>query len=103
MILKEDNINSLPTKHERDLAKALLKDLEELNKELPKQLSIEWQDYHNEYSAERTDPCPDYYGMYKIIYDGGEMVGMEMDIDELDTTMCALSEFKGIMNGGEAN
>ena len=57
---------------------ALLLDLAEINNSLEKKgydkIYIEYQDYHNEYSPERTDPCPDYYGTYKIYSEGNQMM-----------------------------
>ena len=94
MIINEENISSLPEK-EQSLVKALLQDLEEINHNLPlksKDLYIDWIDKHTEYSPERVDPCPDYYGMYRIIR-GSEVLGVEMDLDTLDTALCLLHNF----------
>ena len=81
---------------------SLLIDLAELNRLIEKaniinkELYIDYQDYHNtEYSPERTDPCPDYFGMYKLVFEKNpyESVGTEMTIGELDSAMCILINF----------
>ena len=96
MIVTEKNIESLPISyHEKGLLKALLQDLEEINHNLPlrsKELYIDWIDEHTEYSPERTDPCPDFYGMYRIIRNS-DILGIEMDLDTLDTALCLLHNF----------
>ena len=91
-----ENIPNLPiSDHDKDLLEVLLEDLEEINHNLPlksKNLFIDWIDVHTEYSPERTDPCPDYYGMYRI-FRGKEFLGVEMTLQELDTSMCLLYNF----------
>ena len=50
---------------------------------------------HTEYSPERTDPCPDYYGMFRLLFENNPVnVGGEMDIDQLDMTLFILNEFE---------
>ena len=91
-----DNIENLDIKQrEKNLLKALLKDLENLNQKSRESLYIDIQDYHNEYSPERVDPCPDYYGYYTIRTekDSFETIGVEMTIDDLDIVMCALCNY----------
>lgn len=93
MRIIDDNINYIPEK-ERSLIKALLIDLSEINSFSNKQLYIDWQDYHNEYSPERVDPCPDYYGYYTLRdKNNNNMIGIEMDIDTLDTVLCTLFNY----------
>ena len=83
------------------MLKSILTDLNELNELLInqnqsyKQLYLDWQDYHNEYSPERTDPCPDYYGLFTLRFENKpyETVGGIMDLNELDTVLCALVNF----------
>lgn len=76
-------------------------DLMELNNELEnsnlyhKRIYLDIQDYHNEYSSERTDPCPDYYGMFSLRFENdncmiGDFIGK---LDELDTILFTLIEF----------
>lgn len=89
-----NNYKNVPEK-ERNLIFALLFDIEDINKLSKKQIYIDWQDFHNEYSPERTDPCPDYYGYYTIRdeYLPSEIIGVEMTIDDLDLALCTLYNF----------
>ena len=83
---------------DKRLLNALLLDVEELNNELDnrnqywKKVYIEYQDWHNEYSPERVDPCPDYYGYYFLRFEDNESesCSTEMNIHELDIVLCAL-------------
>ena len=76
-------------------------DLMELNNTLEdknleyKKLYIDIQDYHDEYSPERTDPCPDYYGMLSLRFENDDSkVGDFIErLDELDTILFTLIEF----------
>ena len=80
---------------------SLCKDLIELNNELEnqnlnhKKLYIDIQDYHNEYSPERTDPCPDYYGMFSLRFEKNEMkIGEYIkNLEDLDSILFTLIEF----------
>ena len=97
MKVTEFTLCKLPRKEQRLLA-ALLNDLEEINlSEVGlfnnKLLHIDWQDYHNEYSPERVDPCPDYYGYYTLRNPDNEVIGIEMDADTLDTVLCTLYSY----------
>jgi hypothetical protein len=96
MIITEDKINTLPiSDYDKGLLKALLNDLAEINYNLPldsPNLELEWIDTHTEYSPERTDPCPDYYGMYRV-WRGDDYIGVEMDLDTLDSALCLLYSF----------
>ena len=88
----------------RKLLENLLIDLEELNKFLKdkeesyRELYIDYEDKHTEYSPERTDPCPDYYGMFKLRFEKNpnESVGDYMDLRDLDTIICSLYDFVSI-------
>ena len=90
-----DNIDNLPIlEHDKLLLKALLCDLKRINKVSDKKLYLDWQDYHDEYSPERVDPCPDYYGMYRIYSeDTKDYIGIEMTIDVLDIVMYTLYNY----------
>ena len=85
----------------QSLLESLLIDLEELNQLLEdkdesyRKLYIDYQDYHNEYSPERTDPCPDYYGLFSLRFEKNpyETVGDMMTLEELDTILCVLVNF----------
>lgn len=86
-------------KKDRNRVHALYCDLLEINNivedhvDVNKYLSLHYQDWHDEYSPERTDPCPDYYGTYTLLDRLGEKVGINMNVDELDTVLCSLLEF----------
>jgi hypothetical protein len=96
MILTEDKIDTLPiSDYDKGLLKSLLIDLEEINHNLSlhsPNLELEWIDEHTYYSPERTDPCPDYYGMYRV-WRGDDYIGVEMDLDTLDSALCLLYNF----------
>ena len=94
MKITEDNINLIPEK-EQPLVIALLNDLTEINHNHSlhsPNLELEWIDTHTEYSPEWTDPCPDYYGMYRV-WRGNDYIGVEMDLDTLDSALCLLYNF----------
>lgn len=98
MKIDEETITLVPEK-EQGLLKSLLNDLKEINELTGETLYIDWQHYHNEWSPERTDPCPDYYGYYTIRpkKDYSETIGVEMDIYELDRTLYMLYEFVNLI------
>ena len=86
MIITEDKIDMLPIS---DYDKRLLK---EITPSLPSNINIVWIDEHTKYSPERTGPYPDYYGMYRI-WTGDDYIGVEMDLDTLDSALCLLYDF----------
>lgn len=87
MKLNKDNISN-------GLLKSLLDDLEIINSQHNTNIELHQVDKHTEWSPERTDPCPDYYGMYYLyIPETKEIIGDYMYIDDLNEIMCALSEF----------
>ena len=94
MIVTKENIREIPISiREQGLLNSLLIDLEEINHNLPSYMSninINWIDEHTQYSPERVDPCPDYYGYYRL-YQENKTLGIEMDLETLDYTMCVLS------------
>ena len=76
-----------PYPREQKLLEADLADIAEINEKLSavgKELYIYWENQHTEYSCERTDPCPDYYGWYSIRNaEDNELIGLvEMEIRE---------------------
>ena len=76
------------------LLRSLLDDLEIINSQHNTNIELHQVDKHTEWSPERTDPCPDYYGMYYLyIPETKEIIGDYMYIDDLNEIMCALSEF----------
>lgn len=101
MKLTFDNYEQYVPKKDWQLMNSLLIDIEELNQDLIdnnesfRQLYIDIQTDHNEYSAERTDPCPDYYGFYTLRFEKNEYetVGDEMTIEELDNALLILINF----------
>lgn len=97
MKIEPTNIKNIPvSKREQELLLQLLLDLEEVNNKISNRMFIDWQDYHNEWSPERTDPCPDYYGYYTFRLEKdpyGEIIGVEMTLDDLDSSLCLLIEF----------
>ena len=97
MKITNENIGNLPiSDNEKELLRALLVDLKDINRKSKMELYIDWIDKHTEYSSEWTDPCPDYYGMYQIKYDieeSFETIGVEMTLDELDIVLCALYNY----------
>ena len=102
MKVTNENINSIANiRYAQNLLSALLIDLAELNQlledkdEAYRKLYIDYQDYHNEYSPERTDPCPDYFGMYSLRFEKNpyETVGDMMTLNELDNALFILINF----------
>ncbi len=96
-----ENYKDIIPKNNHSLIESLLIDLFELNTELEtiqepyRKLYIDYIIEHTKYSPERTDPCPDYYGMYKLVFEKNpyENVGTEMTIEELDSALCILINF----------
>jgi len=92
-----ENIKTLPVNdREKRLLENLLLDIDDINKtNLKPPIYVDWQDYHDEYSPEWTDPCPDYYGYYTLKSEvlKGEIIGVEMTIDMLDDALCTLSNY----------
>lgn len=83
------------------LLKAILDDVNELNNLLKdkdesyRQIYIDYIDEHTEYSPERTDPCPDYRGMFTLRFEKNpyETIGTEMTLDDLNNALCTLINF----------
>ena len=87
MVLNKDNTSN-------GLLISLLDDLEIINSQHNTNIELHQVDKHTEWSPERTDPCPDYYGMYYLyIPETKETIGDYMYIDDLNETMYILSEF----------
>ena len=84
MRLTEGNFRNIIPVEEQLLFDSLLDDLDDINKYTEDILYVDWQDYHDEYSCERTDPCPDYYGYYTLRFENkpNETVGTVMTIQE---------------------
>lgn len=79
------------------LLDGLLCDLKDLNALCAKNgaLYISYEDTHTEYNAERTDPCPDYYGYFTLRWENEsyEKIGDYMTLENLDGVLCALYDF----------
>lgn len=107
MKLTKENYKNTISDDKQWLLASLLKDLDEINKyHKGDNLYIDWQDWHDEYSCERTDPCPDFYGYYTLRFESQpyEIVGGQMTIDDLDTALCILFSYNYLQNiGGEIN
>lgn len=101
MKLTDENYKEYVPEADQELFKSLLIDLSITNRILVeqgdsyRQLYYEIETNHTPYSPERTDPCPDYYGLYTIrfIMNPYETVGDYMTINELDNAMLILSNF----------
>ena len=81
---------------QHELLDSLVNDIIMLNvmlKPMNVQIYIGYQDQHTDYSPERTDPCPDYYGMFYIGVEDYGTIGSEMTLDELDSSLMLLGEF----------
>ena len=96
MKVTEKTVELLPIRDQK-LVSALLQDVDEINHNascFKFDIYIDWIDEHTEYSPERTDPCPDFYGMYRIRRsDNHDVLGVEMDLDTLDTALCLLHNY----------
>ena len=111
MKLTFDNYKEYVPKTAHELFKALLIDLGEINQMLKdngeeyRTLYIDIQTSHNEYSPERTDPCPDFYGTYSLRFerDERECAASEMELVDLDYVLSIIYsfiEFKDNKNNG---
>ena len=101
MRLTEGNFRNIIPFEEQLLFDSLLDDLDDINKYTEDILYVDWQDYHDEYSCERTDPCPDYYGYYTLRFENkpNETVGTVMAIQELDSALYILYSYNVLRYG----
>lgn len=94
MKLTRQNYKDWVSEENQALLLALISDVEEDNSIhlYPKNLEIHVQDYHNEYSPERVDPCPDFYGTFLLYWEDrvktGNNIAAELDLDELSWALC---------------
>ena len=101
MKLTIDNYKGVVPYKDCPLCEALLIDLAELNQLLEdkdedyRKLYIDFENEHTQYSPERVDPCPDFYGLFSLRFEKNpyETVGDYMTIEELDSIMYALINF----------
>lgn len=81
----------------RGLLTSLLLDIAEFNNQIDenKHIYIDYENEHTEYSPERTDPCPDYYGCFRLRFENNptETIGDYVDLWTLDNVICALINF----------
>lgn len=67
MRITKENVDKIPLEEkDRRLLIPNISDINELSSMTGKDFYLDWQDFHDEYSPERTDPCPDYYGYFSI-------------------------------------
>ena len=96
-----ERISGYDLENGKMILKALLDDIKELNDllidkgESYRQIYIDYINEHTEYSPERVDPCPDYYGMFTLRFEKNpyEIIGDVMLLDELDNAICMLINF----------
>lgn len=63
------------------------------NGAFPDELEIHIIDKHTQYSAERVDPCPDFYGMFLIKWASqDDTINDELTLYDLDNNMCTLCQ-----------
>lgn len=95
MKITNENYKELIPENEQKLICMLLDDLNVINEMGNKELYIDIQKYHNEYSPERVDPCPDYYNFYTLRFanNENETVGDFMRIEDLDNALLILSNY----------
>lgn len=92
MKLTKENIETLPVSDkEKRYLLGDLEDIREINEICKEELFyLYWENQHTEYSAERTDPCPDYYGTYSVrTIEDNELIGLECwSEEELQDRIC---------------
>lgn len=95
MRITRENVDKIPLEEkDRRLLTSNISDINELNEMTGKDFFLDWQDFHDEYSPERTDPCPDYYAYFSIREDSyystiGEMYST---VKELDNAILVLTD-----------
>ena len=91
-----NNYKEIIPEKEQSIIKALLDDINDINKIISLNTSnylwLSFEDEHTQYSPEWTDPCPDFYGMYRV-KQGTETLGVEMTLDDLDMALCLLYNY----------
>lgn len=93
------NIDNIIKTSDINLLNALLTDINEINKISGNNLYIDIQDFHNEYSAERTEPCPDNFGYYSIRSEKipCEKIGDFYNIQDLDNAILIIYDYITIL------
>ena len=79
----------------------LKKDLDIINQTgIFSPITLERQDYHDEYSPERTDPCPDFFGQYSLMCNGDRINYEPLPLDTIDEIICCIFN---LIKYGKAN
>lgn len=101
MKITRRNFRQIVPKEEQERLNSLFNDLDDVNVYNKNKLYFDWQDWHDEYSCERTDPCPDYYGYYRLKFQKNRegCVGDVMTIEELDNALCILFSYNYLLYG----
>ena len=84
MQITKENLNLIPKEERNFVEDTLDYELEEINSFNKGIFTLHWQDYHDEYSPERTDPCPDFYGMYYIRKNNNRVMYVPVTLQEVD-------------------
>ena len=82
----------VPKQHQL-LVEQLIIDVNNFNNRrvFPNELEIYIITHHTEYSPERVDPCPDYYGTYLLKWKNcKEYINDNLTLYELDNHLCTL-------------
>ena len=95
MKITKENIQEFPEIENKSLLKSLLSEIDAINYFINKKIFLDYQTYHNEYSPERTDPCPDYYGYYTLRYEHKPnfSLGGFMTLNDLEYALWLLIDF----------
>ena len=90
MKITKENYNIVPEEEQKILV-SLLDCLDEINGTnlYSNNLYIIWIEEQTYWSSERVDPCPDYYGYYRLML-GKDYIGDTMSLDQLDSAICLL-------------
>ena len=94
MKVTKENISQLNEK-KAELLTSLLPEIDDINVRMP-ELKL-YIDYIDDYDSE-------WYGLYKIRSESitTESLGLEMDVDELDTSICVISDLIDMINQTKA-
>lgn len=103
MIVTKETISNIDRDYYKSVTylKALLEVISDINDKLHDlgldymQIRLEWEDQHSEYSPERVDPCPDYYGTYCLRRMNGhnDRIGENCSLEDIDEILLVLYDF----------
>lgn len=75
----------------KSLKESLEEDLKQINNmKVFAPITLVEQDYHNDYSPERTDPCPDFFGQYSLMCNGDKINYEPLPLDVIDEIVCCI-------------